>query len=157
MIGCIKKKISPSIKRILFPITKHVNIISDRDWKIRCCRCSCVVRITGHVFFGDRKNVKKMISNKKDIKKPQRRDCWFINKKTNHLVTKCSHADINGSIQLYLKNIFLKLELLLGGSQKVNPETNLRAIFPYYISTYKAQSIFYFRSHLLYEYYTIFV
>ena len=75
MIGCIKKKISPSIKRILFPITKHVNIISDRDWKIRCCHCSCVVRITGHVFFGDRKNVKKMISNKNDIKKPQRRDC----------------------------------------------------------------------------------
>ena len=72
----------------------------------------------------------------------------------NHLVTKCSHADINGSIQLSLKNIFLKLELLLGGSQKVNPETNLRAIFPYYISTYKAQSIFCFRSHLLYEYYT---
>ena len=69
MIGCIKKKISPSIKRILFPITKHVNIISDRDWKIRCCRCSCVVRITGHVFFGDRKNVKKMISNKKEIRK----------------------------------------------------------------------------------------
>ena len=73
----------------------------------------------------------------------------------NHLVTKFSNADINGSIQLYLKNIFLKLELLLGGSQKMNPETNLRAIFPYYICTYKAQSIFCFRSHLLYEYYTI--
>ena len=69
MIGCIKKKISPSIKRILFPITKHVNIISDRDWKIRCCRCSCVVRITGHVFLEIVKMSRKWFQIKKKSNK----------------------------------------------------------------------------------------